>query len=86
MADISQAEARLKRLRMRAWRRGMREMDLILGQFADAHLSDLDAVHLDTFEALLSEMDQDLFDWVTGRQETPLPYQDLIHQISPARS
>lgn len=84
MSEISQAEARLKRLRMRAWRRGMREMDLLLGRFADAHLADLDGPALDDFEALLAEMDQDLLDWVTGRRETPAQYQALVRKITPA--
>lgn len=60
-------EARLRRLRMRSWRRGTREMDLILGPFADARLQGMDAVTLDRLEALLEENDQDLYPWVTAR-------------------
>ena len=47
------AERRLRRLRMRSWRRGIREMDLILGRFADAALAELDAGDLDAFEIAL---------------------------------
>ncbi len=65
------AEARLKRLRMRAWRRGMKEMDLILGRFADAHLDQMDEAALTRFDALLDEYDQDLYRWVTGNAEPP---------------
>lgn len=59
---------RLKRARMRAWRRGMREMDLILGGYIDAHGVALDHDGLDTFELLLARRDQDLYDWVSGRR------------------
>lgn len=60
-------ETRLKRLTMRSWRRGTREMDLILGPFADASLAAMDAAALDAYEALLDENDQDLYPWVTAR-------------------
>ena len=60
-------ENRLKRLRMRSWRRGIKEMDLILGPFADEALEGFDAPALDVFEALLAENDHDLYQWVTSR-------------------
>ena len=43
------AEARLKRLAMRSWRRGTKEMDLILGPFADARLGGMSAEALDRY-------------------------------------
>ncbi len=58
---------RLKRLMMRSWRRGTREMDLILGPYAEARLDAMDADTLDRYEALLDENDQDLYPWVTAR-------------------
>jgi len=58
---------RLKRAKMRAWRRGMREMDLILGGFIDHHGASLTTEQLDAFELLLSRRDQDLYDWVSER-------------------
>ncbi|MEO0913281.1 MAG: succinate dehydrogenase assembly factor 2, partial [Pseudomonadota bacterium] len=48
-------EHRLKRLRLRSWRRGIKEMDLILGRFADAELAALSAEELDAYEALIAE-------------------------------
>ena len=60
-------DTRIKRLRMRSWRRGTREMDLILGPCADARLRGMDAPTLDRLEALLEENDQDLYPWVTAR-------------------
>lgn len=61
------ADTRLRRLKLRSWRRGMKEMDLILGHFADGPLASLDAAELDVYEAVLSENDQDLYLWVTAR-------------------
>ena len=60
-------DTRLKRLTMRSWRRGTREMDLILGPFADVALAAMEAATLDAYEALLDENDQDLYPWVTAR-------------------
>jgi antitoxin CptB len=73
---------RLKRLKMRSMRRGIKEMDLILTAFADANLADMDAGVLDLYDALLNENDQDLYQWVTGQQTTPDPYGELIANIS----
>ena len=64
---IESAETRLRRLKLRSWRRGMKEMDLILGHFADGPLASLDGADLDAYEAVLAENDQDLYLWVTAR-------------------
>lgn len=64
---IELAETRLRRLKLRSWRRGMKEMDLILGHFADGPLASLDGPDLDAYEAVLAENDQDLYLWVTAR-------------------
>lgn len=60
-------EARFKRLRMRSWRRGTKEMDLILGPYSDSQLEALSADELDLYEQLLDENDQDLYLWVAAR-------------------
>ena len=73
---------RRKRLRFRAWHRGILEADLILGPFADAHLDNLDAAELDDFEALLAAPDNDLHDWFIGRTSPPANLNaDLIARI-----
>ncbi len=59
-----------KRLIYRSWHRGTREMDLIMGSFADAHVPGFDAAQLQVYEALLVNNDPDLYNWITG-QETP---------------
>ena len=66
LVDTDDARRR-KRLRFRAWHRGLREVDLILGPFADDCLAQLDAAELDHFETLLTAPDNDLYDWFTGR-------------------
>lgn len=75
-------EIRLKRLRMRAWHRGIKEMDLILGGWADAHLASADDATLDLFEAVLEEADQDLYQWVSGQRPAPDHIAEFLEQIS----
>jgi len=68
MADTAEPRAvRLKRLAMRSQRRGIREMDLILGAFAAEAVPALDPAGLDLYEALLDENDHDLYAWITAR-------------------
>lgn len=66
-------DTRRKRLRMRSWRRGTKEMDLILGPFADARLAGLEAAALDAYEALLDEADSDLYAWILARSTGAQP-------------
>lgn len=80
-AEISAQEARLKMLRMRSWRRGMKEMDLILGPFSDTGLAALDPATLDLYERMLGENDQDLYLWVTGAQPAPDQFTPLLAHI-----
>lgn len=56
-----------KRLRYRAWHRGMLEMDLVLGHFADVHLAGFGEDELARFELVLEELDGDLMSWITGQ-------------------
>ncbi|WGI20774.1 succinate dehydrogenase assembly factor 2 [Amylibacter sp. IMCC11727] len=74
-------DTRLRRLRMRSWRRGMKEMDLILGQFADTELKNLSAEDLDDHEMLMNEPDQDLYAWLSGASPTPEIYKPAIARI-----
>ncbi|PZO73576.1 MAG: succinate dehydrogenase assembly factor 2 [Mesorhizobium amorphae] len=64
--DDSNWEHRRKRARFRSWHRGMREMDLILGPFADAHAGALTPEELEQYEAFLDLNDADLLGWITG--------------------
>ena len=76
MTDQTQArqerlDMRRKRLQSRAWHRGMREVDLLLGRFADATIADLDEAELAGFEALLHLPDPDVLGWVMGGVAIP---------------
>lgn len=64
-------ERRRRRLIFRSDHRGNKENDILLGQFAKAHLHGFDAAQLDRYEALLEESDNDIFDWVARRAEIP---------------
>lgn len=75
-------DIRMKRLRMRAWHRGIKEMDLILGGWADTHLADADAATIDAFEAVLAEADHDLYQWVSGQADAPAPLAPMIERLA----
>ena len=68
-------------MQMRAWRRGTREMDLILGGYADRFLGAMDAAALDRFEALLAAEDTDLYAWITGRDTPPTALEAQIADL-----
>ena len=75
-------ETRLKRLKMRSMRRGIKEMDIILTRYADACLAELSDAQLTAYEALLSENDQDLYQWVSGQTAAPAVHQGTISAIA----
>jgi antitoxin CptB len=64
-------DIRRKRLLFRAWHRGTREADLILGSFAERHLAGFDDAAVQHFESLLEVPDAELFDWIAGRAAPP---------------
>jgi len=70
MPDQDRAQ-RVSRLRYRSWRRGTREMDLMLGPFADRHLASMNETDLAAYERLLNESDPDLMNWLSGQIEPP---------------
>ncbi|WP_421723713.1 succinate dehydrogenase assembly factor 2 [Bauldia sp.] len=67
-----------KRLAFRAWHRGTRETDLILGRFADAHIAGFDEAELEAFASLLEMPDPDIFAWVTGSRPVPVSMRSSI--------
>ena len=69
---------RLKKIRFRAWHRGFREADLILGPFADSHAQSLTPDQLDLFERLLEQPDPDIYDWIAGRAPPPGDFAELV--------
>ena len=75
MTRETDLETRRKRLLYRSVYRGNKENDILLGQFARAHIAEFGADELDQYERLLARGDNDIFDWVTGQAEVP-PDQD----------
>ena len=71
MAAETDLETQRKRLLYRSVYRGNKENDILLGQFARAHIASFDAAELDQYERLLAVGDNDIFDWVTGQVAIP---------------
>lgn len=71
MSADTDLETRRKRLLYRSTYRGNKENDILLGQFARAHLPEFGALELDQYERLLAVGDNDIYDWVSGKVEVP---------------
>ena len=69
--EPSELEIRRKRLIFRSWHRGTKEMDLILGTFADAYVTTFTESELESYERILSCNDPDLYDWISGKTPPP---------------
>ena len=67
-------DPRRRKILFRAWHRGMRETDLIMGRFADAEIGKLTDAELDVFEQLIEVLDRDLLSWITGEAQVPSNY------------
>ena len=68
----------IKQLRYRAWRRGFREHDFLMGTFADQHLAHCGAEDLNRFEALLDQADWDVYYWIVGQGPVPDRFQGSV--------
>lgn len=79
---MTDREIRERRLAIRSWRRGTKEMDLILGGFWDGCGRELDDGDLALYESLLNENDQDLYAWVSAKETPPEVFAPLIGRIS----
>jgi antitoxin CptB len=73
-------EPRRRRALFRAWHRGMRETDLLLGRFADAYIGDLTDVDLRDFEALMDVPDRDVLAWLTGEAPVAANYATPLYR------
>lgn len=71
-------DERRRKLKFRAWRRGFREMDLLMGSFADAHIAGLDDDDLSEFERLLSTPDWEVYAWLVGQKDVPGNYESPL--------
>lgn len=68
---IDDLEKRQKRLIFRSWHRGTKEMDLLMGTFADEYAMSFTIEEVDIYEAILEENDPDLYNWISGREDAP---------------
>jgi antitoxin CptB len=73
-------DVRRRKILFRSWHRGIREMDLIMGKFADAHIGDLTDAELDVYEALIEVPDRDLFAWLTDAAAVPANYDTDVYR------
>jgi antitoxin CptB len=71
-------EVRRRKLLFRAWRRGVRETDLIVGRFADAYIEKFDDAGLDDFERLIEVDNAELYAWVVGAEGVPADYDTTV--------
>ena len=71
-------DVRRRKILFRAWHRGIREMDLIMGGFADRAIADLTDAELAEFEQLMELPDQTVLAWITGEQPAPPAYAGLL--------
>lgn len=71
-------EPRRKKALYNAWHRGTKEMDILLGEFADARIADLSEADLTDLETLMEEQDRDLFSWVLGSEPVPAERQTAV--------
>ncbi len=75
-------DTRIKRLKMRSMRRGIKEMDIILSAYADNSLAQMSEADITLYDALLNENDQDLYSWVTGQTVPPEKFTDMLADIA----
>lgn len=76
--DQDTLDERRRKLKFRAWRRGFREMDLLMGSFADAHIAGLDDAELSEFERLLSTPDWEVYAWLIGQKTVPANFESAL--------
>ncbi len=73
-------DPRRRRILFRCWRRGMREVDLLLGQFADARIESLSEAELDQLEQFMEAQDADIFSWFAGSKPIDSAYDSPIFE------
>ena len=74
-------ELLVKQLVYRSLHRGCKETDFLLGNFAEEKLSQMEASDLKLFDRLLVEDDLKIYDWILGKELTPVEYQKLVSDI-----
>ncbi len=70
-----------KRLSIRSWRRGTKELDLILGRFSDKNLTKFDRSELDLYEYFISKEDHFIYAWLFQKEDCPEIFKSLVQEI-----
>lgn len=70
-----------KKLMFRSWHRGTREMDLLLGRFADTHVPQLSADDLVVYDRFLANSDPDIYNWVSRTEPVPPAEDNAVVQL-----
>ena len=82
---IDPLDQRKRRLHFRAWHRGTREADLLIGGFVDSRLNSFGEADLHWMERLLDEQDVDILAWIMGTAPPPEafagPLMDAMRQL-----
>ena len=71
-------DQRRRKLLFRSWHRGTREMDLIMGRFADATIEQLAEEEIGELERLIEAPDPELLAWITGEADVPPNYDTAL--------
>jgi antitoxin CptB len=74
-------DIRRQRLKFRSWHRGTREMDLLMGSFADRHLPVFTPEQLNAYEAILVLSDPDLYNWISGAEPLPAAHDSEVMRL-----
>jgi len=80
-ADTEKLDELRRKLGFRAWHRGTREADLLIGSFADTHLAEFGREELEQFQRLMKENDPDIYDWMTERQPVPPEHDNRVTRL-----
>lgn len=70
-----------KQLIFRSWHRGTREIDLLLGKFADEHMAGFDAEQVALYDRFLNNSDPDIYNWITGQEPVPPSEDNAVVQL-----
>ena len=70
-----------KKLSIRSWRRGTKELDLILGRFSHEKLMNFEMSELELYEHFLSNDDHLIYNWLFEKEDSPRIYKNLVKQI-----
>jgi len=79
--NTTSMELKRKRLIFRSWHRGTREIDLMLGRFADLHLPDFNDSQLNSYERLLNNSSPDIYNWISKNEPVPPSEQSEVTDI-----